>query len=535
MARSIGEAIATGLDTGFSRVQQYQAQREAKERQDSLDEQRAESSAAAGRRQADADSLASLNSQEAILKEEGLGYANSATPPDQGTQQDFARRVQGLRQAKGSLLSKSTGFDFTAAQKAGKADLKALQEGKVDIESLSPGQLARMTTVSTGRDPADYIRPQGGMAPIEKAGMNVIEGLQGGDMGRVISGLNVLHAPDLRSGVGSDGKHGKIVSKQIVNVVPDPNSNDPDNPRVIPIMRIYVNSGKDFRGPIPPDVPEGSTGYYDAPLTERRSSDPDDPVKSVGMKDFMERLGAQMKTVEMMNSPGVVAKLRQDQEAWNPEQYLQALGSLGAKPNKQLSTKMTPIPAGGSILEQTTDQTGKVVSERRIEGNLKQAAAPRSGSTQEKIDAINGQRESNGGPLSDEEADLAIRGLAKTISTRATGSRSGGGGGSGNSVQSTKVGADGDMIAIFRDGTSKKLLIDGKPIKSQDYVKRIDKLASDMGKSIDGIGRSSKEIRAEAESTLNSTADVAGPAASAKPAGKPGGLSKDEAAKKFGF
>ncbi len=510
MARSIGEAIANGIDTGFSRVQQYQAAQDAKARQEKLDAEHTQSLGIARQRQADADALASLGQQEKLLQEEEQGVVDSGVPRDSASQQDFAARVKGLRQARGKLLSKASGgMDFTAAEQAGKADLEAIASGKVDPATLGPGQLARAATVATGRDPKDYIRVPGGMAPIEKASMNVLEGLQSNDMGRVISGLNVLHAPELSVGVGSESPHGKIVAKQIINVVPDPNSSDPENPKVIPVMRVFVNSGKDFRGPVPPGMPDGSTGYYDAPLTQGRSSDPNDPVKSIGVQDFMQRMTKQLQAVEVLNAPPVLAKLQEDEAAWNPAEYLQARSSVGVKPTKTLSTTRTPIPAGGSVLEQTTDQSGRVVSERRIEGNAKPTPQKRAGTTQEKIDAINGQRESNGGSLSDEEADAAISGLVKTIST----ARPAGGRGSGNdpstTIQSTKVGADGYMVGVFRDGSVKQLVLDGKPVKAQDYAKRVDKLAGEIGRSVEGIGRNAKDLRDEAEKTLANQAEPA--------------------------
>lgn len=517
MARSIGEAIAVGLDTGFSRVQQYQAQRDAKARQDRLDQQQETTLATARQRQADADAIGALNQQEALLKDEEQGVIDSGVPRDKAGEIDFTGRVKSLRSARGQLLSKASGYDFTAQDKAGKDDLEAITSGKADPATLKPGQLLRVATVATGRDPGDYIRPQGGVAPIEKAGADVLEGLQARDMGRVVSGLNVLHAPELSAGVGSDSPHGKIVAKQIIDAVEAPNNKDQDNPRVIPIIRVFVNSGKDFRGPLPPGMPEGSTGYYDAPLTERRSADPDDPVKSVGMKDFMTRLAAQMKAVELLNSPQVLAKLQEDQAAWNRGEYLAARSSVGAKATKSLTTTMTSIPAGGSLLEKTTDASGRVVGERRIEGNPKAVAPRRAGTTQEKIDAINGLVES--GDLTEEEGDAAKKGLAKTISTARPAGRSGSD--PAGTIQSTKVGADGFMVGVFRDGSVKKLVLDGKPVKAQDYAKRVDKLAADIGKSVDGIGKSAKDLRAEAETTLAGQAEPAPAAASGqKPAPK---------------
>lgn len=376
MARSTGEAIAIGLDAGYGRAMDYAARKQQQERQAKLDEQNAVSMADSRRRQAGQDELAALNAQEQLLKEEGVGLAAAATPPDEAVQRDFAGRTTKLRTARHQALSRMSGYDLSAQKKAGAADLKALQEGDGDLAKLQPGQLLRATTVGTGRHPSEFVRPQGGMAPVEKAGMNVLEGLQAGDMGRVISGLNVIHAPELRKGVGQPGREGgNIVAKQIISVVPDPRNKDPENPRVIPVMRIYVSGGEKFNGPLPPGVPEGATGYYDAPLTENRSSDPDDPVKSIGMEEAMNYIGKQLELVELMNSPQALAKQREDEAAgaWDPNEYLSALTSLGATPKKQLTTQRTVIPQGSEVLETVTDPTGKVVTERRVQGPAKVA------------------------------------------------------------------------------------------------------------------------------------------------------------------
>lgn len=375
MARSRGEAIAEGLDLGYSRVMDYQERRDKAARQAKLDQQAEASLADARRRQADRDELGALDAQEGLLKEEGLGLASATTPVDPGVQQDFTRRVTGLRARKQQTLGRISGYDVQAQQRAGTSDLEALNGG--DLSRLQPGQLTRALTTNLNRDPSDYVRPPaGGMAPIEKAGMNVMEGLQGGDMGRVLSGLNVIYAPELQKGVGEPGREGgNIVAKRIINVVADPRNQDPENPRLIPVLRVYVNSGQDFRGPLPPDVPEGSTGYYDAPLTEKRSSDPSDNVMSLGLNDQMERITKHMQLVELLNSPEGQAKLREDASSgWNPAEYLQALRSLGATPQKQLTTTRTVIPANARMLETVSDPSGKTVSEREVLGQPKPIA-----------------------------------------------------------------------------------------------------------------------------------------------------------------
>lgn len=404
MARSRGEAIAEGLDLGYSRVMDYQERQAKAARQARLDQQAEATLADTRQRQATKDQLAALDAQEATLKEEGAGLAAATTPVAPEIQQDFSRRVTGLRARKQQLLSGISGYDLQAQQRAGATDLESINSTG-DLSKLQPGQLTRALTTTLNRNPADYVRPEGGMAPIEKASMNVLEGLQGGDMGRVMSGLNTIYAPELQKGVGQPGREGgNVVAKRIVNVVPDPRNQDPENPRVIPVMRVYVNSGKEFRGPLPPDVPEGSTGYYEAPLTENRSADPNDSVMSLGLNDQMERITKHMHLVELLNSPEGRQKLREDAASgWNPDEYLQALRSVGAAPPKQnIETKV--VPRDAVMVETVRDPSGKLVSERRIEGNQRPTAPGALEQFKASLDSAVA-----GGVLTQQEADEQYR------------------------------------------------------------------------------------------------------------------------------
>lgn len=507
MARSIGEAAATGLESGFRLAMDYGEKQKRDERQARMDA-RAERAADESRdRQRNQDTLTALDAQGKQLQAEGQGLVARATPPDEQTQRDFAGRVKGLNQAKSQALSRVSGYDMDGQRKAGEDAIKKLQAGQVD--DMQPGELSRAVTVATGRNPNDFIRGEGRPAAVEKSAMDFLEGMQTGDLGgKTLSGLNGVFHQELRKGVGSKSPHGTIVAKQIVQLAPDPNST-PDDPRVIPVMRVFVNSGKDFKGPIPEGMPEGSTGYYDAPLTHGRTSDPADPayekdtVRSIGIQEGMDYIGKQLELVEALNHPESLQRLKADSQApgWNPDDYLAALTQAGAAPKKKPGLSMDKpmtVAANSSLIIPVRDAQGNVTGTQRIEGNEKKAPA-RVGTTQEKVDAIDRLQEQ--GTLSEQEAADAKKALVKTVTTKPAG-RSGSGSGSGSNVQSTKVGADGFMIAVFRDGTTKRLLLDGKPVKAQDYAKRVDKLSADIGKSVDGIGKPASELRAEAEATL---------------------------------
>jgi hypothetical protein len=112
------------------------------------------------------------------------------------------------------------------------------------------------------------------------------------------------------------------------------------------------------------------------------------------------------------------------------------------------------------------------------------------------------------------ELGLSNMGRQEVADTRATatvtaaekrgkaGGGSGGGGGKGSNVQSVQTDADGYKVLVFRDGSTKRLQIDGKPVRGESWSKRVDSLAKDIGKGLNGMGKSEEELRAKAETML---------------------------------
>ena len=78
----------------------------------------------------------------------------------------------------------------------------------------------------------------------------------------------------------------------------------------------------------------------------------------------------------------------------------------------------------------------------------------------------------------------------------------GGRGGSGNSVQSRSIDQDGYVVLNFKDGTSKRANIDGKPVRSQDWSKRVDSMVKTLADSTAGMSKSVPQLRQEAEQML---------------------------------
>lgn len=381
MARSVGEAAATGLESGFRLGMDIQQQRRNNTRQDRLDQQSAEGLAYTQDRQQSQDALRALDEQRADLLKEGTAQQNSPTPPTPEQQDSFTQRLSGLEAARSQHLQKLSGYDIGGVQKQAKVDLQHIIESGDDVSALRPGALTRATTVLTGRPTTDFIRSEGAPAPIEVAGKQLIDGIQNGDSGNMLAGVNAMYAPQLTSGIGAPGAQGgTIVAKRIVNLVPDPKSSR-DDPRYIPLLRVYVNNGKQVMGPpADPNAPPNATGHYDAPMTVGRSTDPNDPVKSIGMKEAMDFVGNNLHVAELLNRPDALAKLQEDQQSGDFNQqsqqdYFAALQRLGISTTPKNTIKETVIPAGASVKRTVTDRAGNVVSESTTQGNEKTPAS----------------------------------------------------------------------------------------------------------------------------------------------------------------
>jgi len=533
MAQSVGEAAARGLEAGFMLATNYQNRIRNQRRQEQQDAIAAEDRARTIQRQERADRSIALAMQEAELAREAQALANnpSATPE---MKQDFTLRSDAFKSTKDRFLAEASGYDPQEVRKAAAADIEAIKTG--DLSKVKPGQLTRAVAAATGRSANEYRRIDGKPSAIEQAAMDFAQGMEAGDEQRTLRGLNTIFAPQLRKGIGDKSRHGgTIVAKQIIDVVPDPNSTQ-DDPKVIPTLRVYVNDGKGFRGPVPEGVPEGATGYYDAPLTESRSIDDNDPVKSISLSKAMDYIGQHMSLVEALNTPEAEQLFQADAgSGWDEQKYLDALSSYGAKKAKPV-VKETVIPAGATVRRTVTDpDTGEVIEESSMQGAPK---APGTGRAETMLEYAQRMAKENGTTVEAEYEKIRQAGMSPAQRNPARGGRGGGGGGGkGSTIQSTKVDSDGYVVGIFRDGTSRRLTnAEGKPWKAQDFEKRIDSLAKEIGKSIAGLGKSPDEVRAEATRVLTANEAAAAPAAAPTPAaGSKGRMTKEEAAKAFGF
>ena len=493
--------IAEGIETGLRISQSIQDRKERKEerdrefglRQSELYEKRA-AREKQDARQSVLDQRADADYQDKVADDANKGtvseFANvisrygsfDAAPPE--------------AQARLTKLANETGAAVQAArtrrsevafgqQKQELSDIVSnLQTGRVKLEDVPSDKLYLAVANATGREPTDFMAgPNGAPSLVAKAAGDLTTGLETNNEGMVLSGANTLFAPELRKGVGTPSAHGgKIVGKEIIRIIPHP-----DNPQLIsPVVRVYVDQGKDFKGP---RGRHNETSYYDAPLTERRSSDPDDNVKFIDMGAAMNRVGQMGLLSEAFNNPDVRARLEEG-KASAGSRTKELLDSyigqgIAAAPKKQLTTTAFKLGAdGGKTILRTTDAQGREVGRETLEH------APRERTFEAKVRAVDDAEES--GDLSAAEADEMRKKIISGIGPDRRGGRGGSGGGSGKGGKITEAEVKGtlkdvantqagDMGLRFSQITKGFVQADGKPATAEQLAelnRRYTKAAS---------------------------------------------------------
>ena len=72
------------------------------------------------------------------------------------------------------------------------------------------------------------------------------------------------------------------------------------------------------------------------------------------------------------------------------------------------------------------------------------------------------------------------------------------GSGTANNVAKTFAGEDGYMVVQYRSGKTERMMIDGKPVRSMEWSKRLDKVDADLAKTMDGKFLTPEERRKQA-------------------------------------
>lgn len=517
MARSMGEAVSGGLESGVrlglalrqdERQRRRQDEQDAFERDDralrTADRQTAhEDRQRRLRREERGERLGALQGQEAAIRSELATLPAGDTSP---RAQQLLERRRGLSTMVNKELVGAGGYDFESDEREARADAQLFAAGRGG--ELTPARRVRALAASARRDLRDFRRgPAGEPSKVGAAVEDFGAGMSGGDTDRMIRGANVLLAPDLQRGIGEDSPHGgKIIGKEVVAFDQAPNST-PDDPQLIPRLRVWV------KGQAPkndeekrlmarwkaanPGIPEGATGFYLAPVTEDRSIRPDAPVKVLGMKAGLQYMNSLKQMEEWLNDPAVAADVEAGLGQWDQQRFLRERAAAGLPP--PLSTKYQAIGSGGLLKIETDARTGQ--TREQVIANPNPSNTPEL--TAARIRLLERQAE-------DEAASAALRG--RTDPNRRGGGR---GGGSLKTAPVEKLTAQLSQFRMLLKATNDES--GGSPEVREDRKKRI----AGYQEQIDEIADELKRRRQGDKPGGGKLSDAPGPAGTPAPAARP--------------
>ena len=431
MVASVGGAASLGLEAGLGMGMRMRAQQNVEEqtrRANLIQDQTLQRQSEADKRLEDDRALDAITKEMDDLRAEGEGYAAQYGPdvPEEFAA-PFKQRQESLSAKRNTLLRSRYEPIVKAQEQRAKDVAMQLQSGQLDMGSVSAPDFYDAIAVQTRRDPADLVGTDGKPSRVGAAVTDIMDGLQYGNEGAMLRGANVLFEPELKIGVGEPSPHGgTIVGKQIVKFIPSPT----DPSKVLPVLKVYVSNGK-----APPNAaaaeegaPPGATGYYLAPMTEHRSSDPQDAPKAIDLQQAMD-YAAQMQTLSTaLSHPEAAAKLEQGKKAAGSSDFLTAFYALRGKMPAKAPIEYKDVPEGHRLVGLDT-RTGRPTGDV-IEGPAKRPPQPTGLAAN--IQAVHDYAEQRG--LSDEaaSAELQRRGLLKSP-------KAAGGGGAGGSAGASDV------------------------------------------------------------------------------------------------
>jgi hypothetical protein len=394
MATSVGSAAAQGLEAGFGMgmraldAKAREEERKRREQQEAQDraerfqdreitrqrEARAETrDAATSKRQAQQDARQARMDELKVIDDEigGLTKEGEALWSQYGGYDKVPEEVRGqysarVREARGRRDKARQSFyqpDVTQQRQQAAETWSRVQSGQLSLDELSDDDLYRTIQIQTQRPLTDYLRPEGGgPAPVEQAALDVEAGMQTGNLDLTLKGANVLLAPELRAGIGTEGPDGnEIIKKTLVELVPHPQ----DPTQFVPVVEVTVRRD------------DGAIGKYRAPITEGRglyAKDPRAMPKTLTLDAALDRVGQSATLAAALNRPELRSRLdKATTGKSSADEFLAALGYAGVAPTKkQISRERVDL--GDRVLERTVDTQGNITGET----SLKKGAAPKA-------------------------------------------------------------------------------------------------------------------------------------------------------------
>lgn len=310
MAGSVGGALAEGIERGMGlgfqiqdrerQAAQDKRRQEDADRQFGLDQQRYDQQMA---RQTAADDRATQAERRKLLDDEHTELVSTVQGMQQAGQQvppELAQRISANATSRREYRDKVLRPALAAERQQHLDTFARIQAGEIDPATLPGAELYRGLSLAAGRTPEQILDSVQGAQQVQ-------QGFEAKNQGMLLEGVNKLFAPDLRAGVGSESPYGgEIVRKEIVHLLPAKDANGQAHPdKVMPVVRVYVRR-QDAVGPA---MEGGAIGYYDAPLTENRSTDPNDTVKVVDLANAFDYMGKLGSLAAVLQNPVMQAKL----------------------------------------------------------------------------------------------------------------------------------------------------------------------------------------------------------------------------------
>jgi hypothetical protein len=191
-----------------------------------------------------------------------------------------------------------------------------LQTGQIGLKDVKPVDYALMVASATGHAPDQLDQVRQHIADWQT-------GMTTSNNGLMLQGLNGIFGPRIQQGVGSPSPYGgTITGKSIIGLDPAMSADGSIHAdKVIPRLQVTT----DVMGPT------GQPLSYHAPMTQNRSSDPNDPVTAIPVADAANHIGAMGALVEAASHPDAQALLAQGAKDPRVQQYLDA-ARLAAQP-----------------------------------------------------------------------------------------------------------------------------------------------------------------------------------------------------------
>lgn len=358
------QGINQGLRTGLAFMDSMAQREQQRELADRASAERADERAYQRGRDAKADARAQAQTDLAMAGEFDKQTQRLAAAGLQGLPVDPAQLEASAARGKKARQSAYKAMGYEDMQAEASAVLKRLDAG-TGIEQLTAPELGALS-YSLKRPITDFIDRPDRPAPVSLAFSAFADAAEKGDMETMLAAGNELLRSDIEDGIGGRNAKGDVIVDKVLSSI----DMQGETARGNLIVRARREDGTEYD--------------YEAPLTEGRV--PGGKPKAIDLDAVMDRISKTGELLEAINSDPqraqtIAGTAAEWEKAGGREQFnkfYQAYIAAGGDP-KALRSKVETktVNRGGYDEDITTDESGRVVSTRRVE----RTAAPEAPGT----------------------------------------------------------------------------------------------------------------------------------------------------------